>query len=135
MYNYRPKKCSICGEKFYPAHPRQNKCPVCKPDCVTSCNVYFNICKKCGELFTAKRGNGCYCSKRCKNKTHRKRPSFICLHCGGTVPNGHRKYCSKFCEDAAAAMKRVSKVLVDFGEEPLEWPGPDYRNAQHAPII
>ena len=68
-------------------------------------------CVECGKLFFPSQDTNIYCSEKCRNE-HNKRaekekkrkmweenPTY-CVFCGGVVPFGRRKYCSKECIEA-----------------------------------
>ena len=58
-------------------------------------------CKICNKEFIKKVGNQIYCSKDCQNEAikikRRKNTNKTCILCGGKMPKGKIKYCSKRC--------------------------------------
>lgn len=135
MSYYKIKKCKKCGEDFYPVHARQVRCFNCNPKVGKSCRVFFIECVQCGKYFTSMTGNGLYCSKKCKNDFMWLKNHTTCKWCKGPNKRPNSLYCCDYCADLSISLGRCRQLMVDFGHTPLEWPGPDYRNAQHAPII
>lgn len=68
------QKCSATGRILTLEHKEKTSKTLIS---LSKCNVYFNNCKKCNNLFTTKKKKNTFCSRKCISKHYYKKPNGL----------------------------------------------------------